>query len=330
MPKDEEVFENEEQKNDPTSCPSLQPASYKYWFCLTFIPDLQWCHLVPMVPVGEFCCGEEKNKVPASWTGMPKWKLVDERLGQEIDLSSRYVIPVKSRETKKSADANKEEWAIFDTDEGKENERSKKPSKRRRLKAPGQPSSDTKEEQINPLRMGSKTNIICIQSSDSGSKGTGPGPVQPLVLTTTSKAEERKPKPAFQMTLPPMDLDLPTVRYETRITTTYSHRGKGSPPARRSYPLCMCASMAPCPIHHPPPPYRYAPYNYHTQHAEYQNYRSEHPLHEPSTNIRFGGPPYHKESDATSPVQAQPQQHTPCLPTSSRQLELSVDSEVAL
>lgn len=46
--------------------------------------------------------------------GRPKWRLVDEKLGKEIDLSSMYCIPVRSKAVKKTVDADKEEWDILD------------------------------------------------------------------------------------------------------------------------------------------------------------------------------------------------------------------------
>lgn len=46
--------------------------------------------------------------------GRPKWRLVDEKLGRELDLSSMYCIPVRSKAVKKTVDADKEEWDILD------------------------------------------------------------------------------------------------------------------------------------------------------------------------------------------------------------------------
>jgi hypothetical protein len=46
--------------------------------------------------------------------GRPKWRLVDETLGHELDVSSMYCIPVKSKAIKKTVDADKEEWDILD------------------------------------------------------------------------------------------------------------------------------------------------------------------------------------------------------------------------
>lgn len=45
---------------------------------------------------------------------MPRWRLVDEELGKEVDISSSYCIPIKSRSIRKTLDADKEEWCIVD------------------------------------------------------------------------------------------------------------------------------------------------------------------------------------------------------------------------
>jgi hypothetical protein len=83
-------------------------ANYTYWYVLTFIPDLRWCHLAPMISVGNF--GSDKPKC----NGRPRWKLEDESLGRELDISSSFCIPIKSRCMKKTEDADKEEWDIID------------------------------------------------------------------------------------------------------------------------------------------------------------------------------------------------------------------------
>jgi hypothetical protein len=46
--------------------------------------------------------------------GRPKWRLVDENLGHELDISSMYCIPLKSKAMKRTEDANKEEWDILE------------------------------------------------------------------------------------------------------------------------------------------------------------------------------------------------------------------------
>jgi hypothetical protein len=91
------------------SCwPALTLVHLTCRYVLTYIPDLKWCHLAPMVQVGRF--GSDKPKV----TGRPKWKLVDESLGKEVDISARFCIPIKARFMKRTLDADKEEWDVVD------------------------------------------------------------------------------------------------------------------------------------------------------------------------------------------------------------------------
>lgn len=87
---------------------AIEGNDYKYWFVLTYIPDLKWCHLAPMVQEGHF--GPERKRSH----GRPRYRLVDETLGKELDISSMYCIPVKSKALKRTVDADKEEWDIID------------------------------------------------------------------------------------------------------------------------------------------------------------------------------------------------------------------------
>jgi hypothetical protein len=61
-----------------------------------------------MIQVGTF--GPDKRKAE----GRPKWKLVDEALGKEVDISSSFCIPIKSKSMKRTQDADKEEWDLYD------------------------------------------------------------------------------------------------------------------------------------------------------------------------------------------------------------------------
>jgi len=61
-----------------------------------------------MVQDGVF--GEERKRS----AGRPRWRLVDENLGKELDISSAFCIPVRSKALRKTADADKEEWDIID------------------------------------------------------------------------------------------------------------------------------------------------------------------------------------------------------------------------
>ncbi len=83
---------------------------FQYYFVLTYIPDLFWCHLAPLQSVGVF--GPNRKKVE----GRTKWKLVDEGEGKELDITGAVCKVVKSRVIKGCADADKEEWDIIDPD----------------------------------------------------------------------------------------------------------------------------------------------------------------------------------------------------------------------
>lgn len=79
---------------------------YRYFYVLTYIPDLMWCHLVPMRQVGNW--GPDKPKCE----GRPIWMLVDESEGKEVDISASFCQPVKSRGVKRTVDADEEQWDI--------------------------------------------------------------------------------------------------------------------------------------------------------------------------------------------------------------------------
>ena len=82
-------------------------SEFKYFYVLTYIPDLQWCHLAPMREVGKW--GPEKPKAQ----GRPKWMLVPEHEGKEVDISAASVGDVvRSRALRNNQDADKEQWDI--------------------------------------------------------------------------------------------------------------------------------------------------------------------------------------------------------------------------
>ena len=82
-------------------------TDFEYYYVLTYIPDLQWCHLAPMRKVGKW--GPEKPKAH----GRPKWMLVNESEGKEVDISAANVGEiVRSRALRNNPDADKEQWDI--------------------------------------------------------------------------------------------------------------------------------------------------------------------------------------------------------------------------
>ena len=92
------------------------PSSHKefeYFYVLTFIPDLHWCHLVPMRKIGTWGNGNPKAE------GRPIWMLVDEAEGMEVDISASFCIPVPSKAMKKTVDADEEQWDIFESGSAK-------------------------------------------------------------------------------------------------------------------------------------------------------------------------------------------------------------------
>jgi len=79
---------------------------YGYYYVLTYLPDLQWCHLAPMITNG--CFGPDKPRAE----GRPKWVLVDESEGKEVDTSASFCVLANAREMNKADDADDEEWDI--------------------------------------------------------------------------------------------------------------------------------------------------------------------------------------------------------------------------
>ncbi|GMI05761.1 hypothetical protein TrRE_jg4644 [Triparma retinervis] len=80
---------------------------FEFWYVLTFLPDLQWCHLAPLREVGVF-----GSKFPNS-EGRPKYKLVPEGAGKEVDVSASECKVVKSISVLKTEDADEEEWDVL-------------------------------------------------------------------------------------------------------------------------------------------------------------------------------------------------------------------------
>jgi len=81
-------------------------TEFEYYYVLTYIPDLFWCHLAPMRRAGI-----HTSKRAA---GRTKWMLVDESEGKELDITGGVCVALKSRSMKGCEDADKEEWDIID------------------------------------------------------------------------------------------------------------------------------------------------------------------------------------------------------------------------
>jgi hypothetical protein len=104
------------------------PPKYQYFYVLTFIPDLYWCHLAPMVPVDGSNPSPASNKKgkkherpnvasppksPRDGVSTETWKLVKEELGEEIDLSAKYCIKMPTKMLRNCEDADKEQWKVL-------------------------------------------------------------------------------------------------------------------------------------------------------------------------------------------------------------------------
>ena len=76
----------------------LGASKFEYYYVLTFIPDLHWVHLIPMRKVGVF--GPE---YPDS-CGRPKWMIVGEEEGKEIDSTASLCKPVTALTMMNSAE----------------------------------------------------------------------------------------------------------------------------------------------------------------------------------------------------------------------------------
>lgn len=86
---------------------------YKYYFILTYIPDLNWCTVVPLYQDGFF---DENTK--GERAGRPRWILVPETMDHELDVSASRCEIVNGASTIHGCDdADDEEWDIIEEEE---------------------------------------------------------------------------------------------------------------------------------------------------------------------------------------------------------------------
>ena len=90
----------------------------RYYFVLTYIPDLEWVHLAPLFEDGVF----GKNEKDAKLHGRPRWKLIPEGRGAELHISSRRCVLTKAKAVRRRQNADNEEWDIVDIEEDDEEE----------------------------------------------------------------------------------------------------------------------------------------------------------------------------------------------------------------
>ena len=110
----------------------------RYYYVLTYIPDLFWCRVAPMRQAGTFSA--EREKAAKGVTGRPKWMLEPEgEGGGELDVSALRCVQVKARAVRRVQDADKEEWDIAD--------QNPPPQPQRTSTAVGQPAKQQVKEE---------------------------------------------------------------------------------------------------------------------------------------------------------------------------------------
>ena len=113
--------------------PPIDVQKYEYYFVLTYIPDLQWCRLAPMVRSGVFGDNIPNSDAPAgdsfkvrggqpyidrssALRGNVRWMLAPENKAQEIDVSASRCSQdgFKINVIRRTKNADEEEWDIQD------------------------------------------------------------------------------------------------------------------------------------------------------------------------------------------------------------------------
>jgi len=75
-------------------------AEHRYYFVLTYIPDLRWCRVCPLMEKGKF---ED---------GHTRWVLMPEGTGRELDVTAARCRLVEAHARVQAEDADQEEWVI--------------------------------------------------------------------------------------------------------------------------------------------------------------------------------------------------------------------------
>jgi len=96
----------------PLAGPPLPVERFTYFFVMTFVPDLNWCQLAPLVPDGVFPPSNKKKHERA--VGRTRWKLAPETVASEIDVSASRCVVVRAYTMRGCEDADQEEWLIED------------------------------------------------------------------------------------------------------------------------------------------------------------------------------------------------------------------------
>jgi len=126
-------------------------SKFQYWYVLTFIPDLQWVHLIPLKKVGVF--GPEYPEAH----GRTIWMIEDE--GNELDTTAAMCTVVKSQTIANSEDADDEQWVIFDGEKPKLAPIFAVPKALQALKEPIKPTNPPNSNSLFCADAKTKTNI---------------------------------------------------------------------------------------------------------------------------------------------------------------------------
>lgn len=160
------------------NAPGASKNEFKYFYVLTYIPDLVWCHLAPMKQAGYW--GDDKPEC----RGRPKWMLVDESEGKELDISADFCTLVPSRCMYRTEDADDERWDIFS-----ENQRFGEQVEGRDARF-WENSTDVSTE----------TEASVASITKSGKKRSRRKSKKPLSLKNTTAAKRQKPVPSDDST----------------------------------------------------------------------------------------------------------------------------------
>jgi len=84
-------------------------TDYEYFYVLTYLPDLQWCHVGPLEKRGVFAAGSTRGR-----PGHGRWMLVPEEMGGERDCGASRCHIMEATEVKQTKEsADEEEWDVI-------------------------------------------------------------------------------------------------------------------------------------------------------------------------------------------------------------------------
>ena len=84
-------------------------TDYEYFYVLTYLPDLQWCHVGPLEKRGVFPPDATRGR-----PGRDRWMLVPEEMGGERDCGAARCTIMEATEVKQTKEsADEEEWDVL-------------------------------------------------------------------------------------------------------------------------------------------------------------------------------------------------------------------------